>query len=683
MAYLSLYRKYRSQSFEELAGQDHVTRTLQNAIRAEKVAHAYLFCGPRGTGKTSSARLLAKALNCETGPSPEPCNHCQACQEITAGTYLDLHEIDAASNRSIDDVRDLRDNVAYAPVQARYKVYVIDEAHQLTNDAFNALLKTLEEPPAHVVFILATTEAFKIPATIISRCQKFEFRRASVELLRERVAYVAKQEGAKVDAAALDLIARSANGGWRDALSVLEQVLAYTEGKITARDVYAVLGTVEADTLLKLGDHVLAADGSEVFGLLETLVAEGKDPRQLIGDLTEHYRGLMLTAAGRPPAGEPERVAALTEQARRFGQTRLIEAIEVLAQTEREARWSEQPRLLLELAAFRLMHPRGSLPAAVPVEQAAVQARPVVERPQSSVARPVTPPASSGIPARQEVREPARVDLPENPATATAFGAAELPPPPLTVGDARTGADGSDEDLAGLFGDAPPEGEPMPPPERPTSRSTTPARPTGTPSTSSAPVTATSVAATALPSEAAAPSAAANLSTSLPVIQGKWRLIQEELRRMKKAEVGAILADTMPKYFEEDVLVIQFSFGALAERFTGKGKAFADPLTLAISRLTGITCRVRAESQGSVSAGGSKPGLATTTDSRQSLRTVDSVKSKNPIVSPSKNAPPSSSETIPLTLSSTASASTTPTGELIHDVLEVFEGTVVEDHDLA
>ncbi|MCC2669651.1 MAG: polymerase subunit gamma and tau, partial [Armatimonadetes bacterium] len=324
MAYLSLYRKYRSQSFEEVAGQDHVIRTLQNAIRGDRVAHAYLFCGPRGTGKTSTARLLAKALNCENGPTSEPCNQCAACSQIAEGRYMDIKEIDAASNRGIDDIRDLRDTVAYAPTQGRFKVYVIDEAHQITGDAFNALLKTLEEPPHYVVFILATTEAHKIPATIVSRCQRFEFRRASLEDLRTRVAYVAKQEGATIDDAALSLIAREANGGWRDALSLLEQVLAFCDGKITAREVYTVLGTVEADTLHTLGECILSGNGAEAFQLLEELVSEGKDPRQLLRDLTMHFRGLMLTAAGSTTQPDPDQVARLQEQARKYGQQRLI-----------------------------------------------------------------------------------------------------------------------------------------------------------------------------------------------------------------------------------------------------------------------------------------------------------------------------------------------------------------------
>ncbi|MGV3721964.1 MAG: DNA polymerase III subunit gamma/tau, partial [Actinomycetota bacterium] len=294
MAYLSLYRKYRSQSFEEVSGQDHVIRTLQNAIRGDRVAHAYLFCGPRGTGKTSTARLLAKALNCDNGPTPEPCGTCEACVQIAEGRFMDIKEIDAASNRGIDDIRDLRDTVAYAPTHGRHKVYVIDEAHQITGDAFNALLKTLEEPPPYVVFILATTEHHKIPATIVSRCQRFEFRRASMEDLRSRVAYVAEQEGATLDDGALELIAREANGGWRDALSVLEQVLSFCDGSITAKEVYAVLGTVEADSLHALSDCILSADGAEGFRLLEELISEGKDPRQLLRDLTQHFRSLML-----------------------------------------------------------------------------------------------------------------------------------------------------------------------------------------------------------------------------------------------------------------------------------------------------------------------------------------------------------------------------------------------------
>src|SRR5947209_935539 len=240
MAYLSLYRKYRPQSFEELFGQEHVTRTLQNALRAGRVGHAYLFSGPRGTGKTSSARLLARALNCEQGPSPAPCGVCTSCTEIRDGISPSVVEIDAASSRGIDEVRDLRQRVMTVPSQrGARKVFIVDEVHMLTTEACNALLKTLEEPPAHVLFVLATTDAQKLPATILSRCQRFEFRRGSVSLISERIRHVAEAEGFSIDPEAVRLVARASGGSWRDAISLLEQVLSYDGTEITAATVAA------------------------------------------------------------------------------------------------------------------------------------------------------------------------------------------------------------------------------------------------------------------------------------------------------------------------------------------------------------------------------------------------------------------------------------------------------------
>jgi len=662
MAYLSLYRKYRSQSFGELAGQDHVTRTLQNALQSGHVAHAYLLCGPRGTGKTSTARLLAKALNCEKGPTPEPCNTCSACTQINGGRFLDMIEIDAASNRGIEQIRDLIDNVAYTPAQGRYKVYIIDEAHQITADAFNAFLKTLEEPPPHVVFIMATTESHKIMATIVSRCQKFDFRRGSLDLLRERVAFVCRAEGAEIEDAALDLIARNANGGWRDALSLLEQVLAFSDGRVTARDVYTVLGTVEADTLHTLADRILAADGAEVFRVLEELICEGKDTRQLLRDLTTHYRNLMLAAAGSPPAGDPAEAEQIQAQARQYGQARLLAAIEALAQADREARWSEQPRLLLELAVVRLMHPRE---AAAPLQKPAPPARtspvasaapPPETRPRVAASDPFVgerapaPPAARGTPAPPSVR-------PEPASPGASFGADELPPPPLTVGDARAGG-GEDDDFDALFGEAPPETPSFDPPAPP--------RTAGPRPTPAAPAAAPPPVAPVTPAAAGDGGAAPDLE----LLRRKWRVVREELARSKKVHIQAYLADTEPSRFERDVLVLRFPSATMAEGFEARGKAFVEPLAAAIQRVTGITCaRIRGEvgQPGAPAAKGvARPSeAAPESDAPAPPRPAPPAASAGPARPPAPSAPVGASGS-----------------ELVHNVLEVFEGRIVDGREI-
>lgn len=667
MAYLSLYRKYRSQSFDEVSGQDHVTRTLQNAIRTGRVAHAYLFCGPRGTGKTSTARLLAKALNCDNGPTSEPCNTCAACTQIAEGRYLDIKEIDAASNRGIEDIRDLRDTVAYAPTQGRYKVYVIDEAHQITGDAFNAFLKTLEEPPSYVVFIMATTEAHKIPATIVSRCQRFEFRRATIEDLKSRVAYVAEHEGASIDDAALSLIAREANGGWRDALSLLEQVLAFCDSKITAREVYSVLGTVEADTLHSLGDCILSGNGGEAIRLVDELISEGKDPRQLLRDLTMHFRSLMLSAAGATVAGDPEQVRRIQEQARQFGQARLIGAIEVLAQTDREARWSEQPKLLLELAVVRLMHPRTTVAVEPVAQQPAARPEPSRTPAPAVRASPAAPAARPPLAAVSPASSPFVDEAPPAPqpvvreAAPAAFGAGELPPPPLTVGDARTGGMDDDEDLAAMFDSVPP---PASTPEALPSRPPlTGGRPpiTARPATPAAPVTPTASAPSAAPKSGGG-------SFDVDLVRRKWRLVHEELKRDKKAHVQAVLVDTEPEAFEQDTLVLRFPYKTMADVFAKRSREFEEALSGAIQRVTGISCRIRPEAGPAAAAAAKASPRAPTAPARAAARPEPAA--APPAEVPAAQRPPAA----PVAGGGT---------DLTHEVLEIFDGRIVDERDFS
>lgn len=366
MAYVALYRQWRPQDFDALVGQKAVKTTLKNALASGKIAHAYLFSGPRGTGKTSMARILAKALNCEQGPTAEPCGQCGNCQRIVQGTSLDVIEIDAASNTSVDNIRDLREQVAFTPAESRYKVYIIDEVHMLSAGAFNALLKTLEEPPAHAVFILATTDPQKVPATIQSRCQRFEFRRVTVDEIAEHLAMVAAGSGIKADVDALRLIAIQAEGGMRDALSLLDQCGVMAK-RVTVATVREVLGIVGREALHELTGAIGRRQLPQALATLNLLLEQGKDVKQVLTELIEYLRALVLYLAV-PDYEEiylTDTKEALAELAPLFGRDRLLAAEERLHSAIQELRGSMRPRITAELCLLDLCRVEGSTLAAL------------------------------------------------------------------------------------------------------------------------------------------------------------------------------------------------------------------------------------------------------------------------------------------------------------------------------
>lgn len=360
MAYTALYRVYRPQTFQDVVGQAHVTTTLRNALREGRLSHAYLFNGPRGTGKTSAARLMAKAVNCQQPQDGEPCNQCATCRAITDGTVTDVLEIDAASNRGVEEIRDIRDKVKFAPSDVRYKVYIIDEVHMLTTEAFNALLKTLEEPPSHVLFILATTEPHKLPATIISRCQRFDFHRIPLKEIAQYLRQICEAQGVQAEEQALQLVAKMAEGGMRDALSLLDQAISFSADMVKASDVIQITGTVSQAYFSVLARHIAEQNVAEVMEQFDRIMVQGKDPEQFLQDFLYYYRDMLLIKTA-PQLEEIVERTMLDDQFAQVAELYTIPAlygvIETCNQALTQLKWSTYSRVLVELTLVKLCQP--------------------------------------------------------------------------------------------------------------------------------------------------------------------------------------------------------------------------------------------------------------------------------------------------------------------------------------
>ena len=538
----SLYRRHRPRTFADVVGQEHVVRTLRNAVEQGKVHHAYLFVGSRGTGKTSMAKMLAACMNCVNGPTTEPCGACESCVAIANATSLDVIEMDAASNNSVDDIRELRESVAYAPVSGRSKVYILDEAHMLSPQAWNAFLKTLEEPPPHTIFVLATTEANKVLPTVVDRCHRFDFQRPSVEQIATVVTRVAEHEEIAIPPEAVALLARHATGSFRDALGTLEQLVTYSGREVTTDDVLAVLGVADADMLFAALDAVAAHDARGALQAAARLADTGRDLSRFAKDLEAHARELLVvrTLGGVPPELEitPDRDERLAEQARRVPEGDVVRLLDLLATALRAVKDGADARTQLELALVKAAAPE------VDPSARALMAR--IERLEAALARggaPAAAPAPATAPAQQ---------APPAPAVAE----------PAPQGRGETGVRASGHAVAAVaVATAPPESE--------------------------APRSAPAVA-----PEAAAAAALSDLT--LDAFHGVWPAVLEAVRTENQL-LSAVLSEARPVELRDGEVVVAFAEDQAFNRRMADGRQNKTVLEQAIRALSGSGLRVSFE----------------------------------------------------------------------------------------
>jgi DNA polymerase III subunit gamma/tau len=553
VASVSLYRKYRSQTFAEVVGQDHITSTLAQAVAEDRLHHAYLFTGPRGTGKTSTARILAKSLNCEQGPTAEPCNTCVHCTSITSGSHVDVIEIDAASHGGVDDVRDLRDRVAFAPAQARTKVYIVDECHMLSTAGWNAFLKTLEEPPGHVVFVFATTEPHKVLDTILSRTQRFDFKRIGAQPLSGLVVDLAAKESVRLEDGAVDLIVRAGDGSARDTLSVLDQVIAFTGSDVTVAGVAEVLGSIPSELLAETADLIGAGDVAGLCVLVGRVADAGHDLRQFAKDAVEHLRTLFLLQVA-PDAAlvttTPERLARLQAQAATVGRTELLRAMELLTEAQAQMRRGAT-RLSLEIALAKAAMPEAC------GDPAALAARlDRVER--GAAAAPAPQPAPK--PAPQPQPEPAPQPQPQPEPQPEPQPAPQPEPAPRPVSEPDP--DPEPEPAPRPAPEPDPDPEPGPAPEPASSPSPEPPRrqPSG--------------------------------DVDLGRVQQAWEAVLDTVKERTR-RIHAFLAMSEPVGFDGSVLTLEFRAGYGLHAEQCGSPAGQDVIVGALERVLGIRPELR------------------------------------------------------------------------------------------
>ncbi|HEU5001963.1 MAG TPA: DNA polymerase III subunit gamma/tau [Actinomycetota bacterium] len=529
MGQQSLYRRYRPQTFSDVVGQGHVTRTLQNALAEQRLPHACLFSGPRGTGKTSTARILAKALNCEQAPTREPCNVCASCRGITAGTSLDVVEIDAASHGSVDDARELREKVAYAPVAGRWKIYILDECHMLTTAANNALLKVLEEPPGHVVFVFATTEPSKVLQTVLDRCQRYEFRAVEPDAVARRLLQVCEAEGVAIEGAAASLIASRTTGSVRDALGLLDQAMSYSGSSIGVEDISRLFGAVPGEILFEAVDLISERDAGACFAFTDRLIRSGQDPREFLRSLIDHLRSVFLvqhaSAAQEILNVADDQLDRLRGQANRFAPGDLLRILDLAGEAHLQLRQAADSRLGLEIAVVRMARPElHASPASLLARLERLERMSGLAGDAAAAGLSPAPLAQllpHAAPARAPVERPAPVAPPPARREVVAF---ERPPPAAVAA-------------------------PAPPP--PALAPITPPGPLPPPADRPVPAPVPAPAAAAPPAPAVGP-------VDLERIARAWDSVLAKVKA-KKISAQAMLHEARPSAYEHDELVLEFA----------------------------------------------------------------------------------------------------------------------------